>query len=103
MWRNNDLLGALAIDRVCDLFEIHHPRIPGGRFKIKVLERGSGDYLAVPNVFVKSADGTPDHISGLGRSPGEALEDLLARFLPSLKNVATDDPEIFDWSDPHDF
>jgi hypothetical protein len=103
MWKKVDLCGAVTIDRVCDIFEVEHPAVPSRRFKIKVLERASGDYLAVPNVLTKLPDGTPDYISGLGRSRTEALQDLLERFVPLLSRVTPDDPEMFDWADPRDF
>lgn len=103
MWKTVDLGDATTIDRVWDIFEVDHPKIPGRRFKVKVLERRAGDFLAVPNVFLKSANGTTEYITGLGRSGIEALDDLLRRFLPPLATADPEDPDRFDWSDPRDF
>ncbi|MBS2014611.1 MAG: hypothetical protein JST00_17115 [Deltaproteobacteria bacterium] len=92
------------MDRVCEVFEVYHPTVPhGGRFKIKILERSGGDYLAVPNLFVKSEDGAPDYISGLGQTSAAALEDLLARLIPAITALTSDDDGIFEWADPRDF
>ncbi len=74
-WKLVNLSGAAGIDRVCGVYEIaEHARIPGGRFKIKVLESVEGDYIAVTNVCLKAPDGTPDGRAGLGHSEVEALD-----------------------------
>jgi len=102
-WKTIELFGAGAIDRVCAIYEISDLRVPGTKFKVKVLERSIGDFIAVPNVYLRLADGTPDYISGIAKTQIEALRDLLKRFMPSLSRVTTDDSEQFEWADPHDF
>ncbi|ATB43084.1 hypothetical protein CYFUS_008563 [Cystobacter fuscus] len=53
-WRAIDLHGAASISRVVNVFEIRDMRgIPWTKYKIKVLEEGSGGFLAVANVCVK--------------------------------------------------
>jgi hypothetical protein len=72
-WRAIDLHGAASISRVVNVFEIRDMRgIPWTKYKIKVLEEGSGRFLAIANVSVKNANGTPDGEAGLGRTEVEA-------------------------------
>ena len=98
-----DMNSIFSIDRVCAVFEVHHHNVPGAKFKIKVLERSLGDFLAVPNVVAREADGTPDHVSGLGSTSREALDDLLGRLTPWLSAANPDEADRFEWSDPRDF
>jgi hypothetical protein len=77
-WLRIDLHGAGRIARVCGLYEIQDPlRVPDGKFKVKVLQRGECDFLALANICVRTADGTPDWTSGVGATEAEALERLL--------------------------
>lgn len=103
-WRTIDLRGAASISRVVGLFEVCDMRgVPWTKYKIKVLEQGSRDFLAVPNVCVKDAKGTPDWISGLGRTEAEALQDLITRLGETLSARSDWKVEDFEWSDPQDF
>lgn len=104
-WKKIDLCGAVSIDRVCALFEVEDGRVvPGRRFRIKVLERQVGDYLAVPNMFVRLPDGTPNYISGLASTEYDAVQDLLRRLMEQVQALPDDAPEErFEWADPRDF
>jgi hypothetical protein len=101
-WARIDLHGAVHISRVCGVYEITDVlRVPDGKYKIKVLERGKNDFLALPNLCVKSIGGTPEWTSGLGNTEAEALEDaleMLGRDLDALKGSLQ--RERFEWSDP---
>jgi hypothetical protein len=103
-WRAIDLRGAALISRVVGLFEVCDMRgIPWTKYKIKVLERSFGEFLAVPNVCAKDANGAPDWIGGLGRTQSEALQDLLTQMDEVLSSRTDWQVEDFEWSDPQDF
>ena len=89
--------------RVCGVFEVTDLRVPGTRFRVKVIERGdSGEFLAFPNVCWKS-DGQPDWISGFGSTEEEALRDLLGWFLSELDRLGELRETDVEWADPRDF
>jgi len=103
-WKAIDLHGAASISRVVNVFEIRDMRgIPWTKYKIKVLEEGSGGFLAVANVSVKDANGTADGEAGLGRTEGEALQDLITRLGKRLNSRKDWRDEDFEWTDPQDF
>ncbi|MDQ3335208.1 MAG: hypothetical protein M4D80_08600 [Myxococcota bacterium] len=102
-WKTANLFGATDISRICGVYEIGSMKVPGTKFKIKVLERGRGDFLAVPNVCLKASDGSEDWIAGLGKTELEALEDALKWFMGALQQREHVVPEDFEWSDPNDF
>ncbi|MCY1044695.1 hypothetical protein OV208_25485 [Corallococcus sp. bb12-1] len=102
-WRTITLHGGASISRIANTYEVQDRRIPGTKYKVKVLERGLGDFLAMPNVCVKNNAGEPDWIAGLGRTEFEALQDIIDRMNESLISAERLTPEDFEWSDPHDF
>ena len=103
-WRAIDLHGAAGISRVVGVFEVQDLRgIPWTKYKIKVLERGIQDFIAIPNICVKSEKGAPEWISGLGRTEVDALQDVVKRFGDMLMSRRSWRLEDFEWSDPHDF
>jgi len=103
-WSAIDLHGAASISRVVNVFEIRDMRgIPWTKYKIKVLEEGSGGFLAVANVSVKDANGTADGEAGLGRTEVEALQDLITRLGKRLNSRKDWRDEDFEWTDPQDF
>ncbi len=77
----------IRIDRIADQFEVWlDESFPFHKLKIKVLERTSGDFLAVPNLNVLDIlSHEPVYVSGLGGSVQEALDDLLTRFISDVK------------------
>jgi hypothetical protein len=103
-WRTINLHGAASISRVVGVFEVQDLRgVPWTKYKIKILERGVEDFIAIPNVCVKSGSGVPEWISGLGRTDVEALQDIIKRFGEMLTSRTSWRMEDFEWSDPHDF
>ncbi|MBN8229647.1 hypothetical protein JYK02_19230 [Corallococcus macrosporus] len=102
-WNAIPLRGAASISRVANIYEVQDLRAPSTRYRIKVLERALGDFLAVPNLCVKTRTGEPDWIAGLGRTELEALEDAIARMGEALGAAERLTPDDFEWSDPHDF
>ncbi|HET9954821.1 MAG TPA: DUF3969 family protein [Polyangiaceae bacterium] len=102
-WKQLQLNGASGIARVCGVYEItDQHRIPGGKFKIKVLERES-DFIALPNVCIRSPDGVPEWSCGLGPSELEALQDAVTRVTSDLSARDEWSDESLEWSDPRDF
>jgi hypothetical protein len=108
-WATVRIDGITRIDRVAGVFEIW-PRdsdFPFAKFKVKVLERGGGDFLGVPNLAVRNADtGEPEYTSGLGKTVEAALADAVKYFLRSVKqhNPAAGLSEAdFVWSACEDF
>jgi hypothetical protein len=100
-WKSTDLCGAGNIERVCNTYEIYeHGRVPGGYFKIKVMESQEGNYEAVANLRFKSPDGSPHGWVGTGDSEAEALQDCLRLFMAALGEREEWAPEDFCWSDP---
>jgi hypothetical protein len=93
----------VAISRVCGVYEVLAVRVPGTKFKVKVVERSDGTFAAFPNVCLRAADGTPDGVAGLGATETEALEDALKWFMAELAKRAECQPEDFEWVDPVDF
>ena len=88
-----DMNSIFSIDRVCAVFEVHHHNVPGAKFKIKVLERSLGDFLAVPNVVAREADGTDD--APPCRIPSRVhagAKKLRMRVMPCLVGKLTSQP-----------
>ncbi|MFP2898513.1 hypothetical protein [Corallococcus sp. 4LFB] len=101
-WSAINLRGAASLSRVANIYEVQDLRVPSTRYKIKVLER-DGDFLAVPNLCVKTRTGEPDWTTGLGRTELEALADAIARMGEALGAAERLTPDDFEWSDPRDF
>jgi hypothetical protein len=102
-WRKVNLFGAGCIARICGIYEVTDTRVPGAKFKIKVVERDSGDFMASLNVCLKAPDGSPNWMAGLGRTELEALEDALKWFMQDLSKRGRPNSDDFEWSDPIDF
>lgn len=100
-WKSVNLRGAGNIERICNVYEIYeHGRVPGGYFKIKVMETREGTYDAVANVALKGPDGASRGRAGMGNSEVEALQNCLRMFMEHLDERAEYDPDDFYWSDP---
>jgi hypothetical protein len=104
-WRDLRVEGLGPIDRVVSVFQVGPPleRLPFPSFKIKVVERTNGSFLAVPNVAALGPDGQPDWEAGLGDTVEEALEDVLRRFVRILDERKPSSEADFTWSDPREF
>jgi hypothetical protein len=102
-WKKMQLHGADGIAKLCGVYELTDAhRLPGGKFKIKVLER-TDDFIAVPNVCTKSEGGQPEWICGLGATELEALQDAIERIMLDLSSKDEWGEEDLEWSDPRDF
>ncbi len=103
-WRDTNLHGCGDIARIVDVFQLGAPSVcPFAFFKIKVLERQNGSFLAVPNVARLGTDGSPDWTSGLGNSANDALQDAIRWFVESVKGAGDLPVSEFEWADPADF
>ena len=104
-WRNLRVDGLGPVARQAAIFQIGPPltRLPFASFKIKVVEFPDGSFLGVPNVALRSSDGSPDWIAGVGSSMEEALEDTLRRFAQSAQVGGGEADEDFEWAAPEDF
>jgi hypothetical protein len=104
-WRSMRVGGLGPIDRVVGVFQVGPPleRLPFASFKIKVLERSNGSFLAVPNVAVLAENGFPTGEAGLGGTLEEALEDALKRFVRLLDERMPESEADFVWSNPAEF
>jgi len=109
--------GIVRINRVVALFEVWvGEHFPFAKMRVKILSNvgaelteptESGEYVAVPNVAVRSAiTHEADYISGIGNTIREAVDDLLARFVALAQentppNGLTESD--FVWSECSDF
>jgi hypothetical protein len=100
--------GIIRIDKVVATLEVWlDATFPFAKMKVKVLERSSGDFLAVPNVaWRNAASGEAEYTSGLGGSAEEAVGDLLERFVQEVRKLSSGRVSTegdFEWSAPEDF
>src|SRR5436190_1316918 len=97
-WRTMRIDGLGPIVRVVAVFQMGPPlqRLPFPSFKVKVLERGEGHFLAVPNVALNSA-GQPDWTSGVGETIDSAMECALRAFIQSLGDQLDFMESDFSW------
>jgi hypothetical protein len=104
-WRGLRAEGLGPIERVVGIFQVGPPleRLPFPSFKVKVLEREDGSFLAVPNVAPLGSDGHPSWEAGSGTSVGEALEDALRALVRLLDELRPSTESDFGWSDPTEF
>jgi hypothetical protein len=104
-WRSLKVDGLGPIQRVASVFQVGPPLdwLPFPSFQVKVLERGDGSFLGVPNVAVRNHDGSPEWTSGLGTTVAEALEDALNRFVETLSGRRDLSDESFAWADLGEF
>jgi hypothetical protein len=77
--------------------------VPYGKFKVRVFEHPDGSFTGYPNIAVKNAQGSPDWMSGWGKTVDEALEDTIRQFLMTVGGRLDLPAEAFEYSDPHDF
>jgi hypothetical protein len=104
-WQDVLVDGFGPIDRVAAVFQVGPPlvRLPFSSFKVKVIERTDGSFLATPNVAVLGADGHPSWSAGLGDSIEEALVDALRQFARDFEDRADLTEAEFAWADPTEF
>ncbi|MCG8459695.1 MAG: hypothetical protein MI919_25725 [Holophagales bacterium] len=104
-WQNISVDGFGPISKVVAVYHIGPPlsALPFASFKVKVIQRRADDFLAVPNVALRDADGNPDWLAGLGSSSDAALADLLRELADAVEGSPGLDESSFEWADPHDF
>ena len=104
-WHSMRIEGVGPISRVVAVFQIGPPleRLPFPSFKVKVLERANGSFLAIPNVTILEPDGLPGWEAGLGGTVEEALEDALRRFIHNFEMRKPGSDADFAWADPGEF
>ena len=102
-WRALKIAELGPVDRVVGVFQVGPPLplLPFPSFKVKVIERSGGSFLAVANVAFRDKEGRPDWEAGLGESADEALRDCLEHFAARLRPDLTN--ADFEWSDPTEF
>jgi hypothetical protein len=102
-WKELNLHGAHGIAKLCGVYELTDAhRLPGGKLKIKVLERAA-DFIAEPNVCIRSESGEPEWTCGLGKTELDALQDAIERIMSDLGARDEWSEEHLEWSDPRDF
>lgn len=69
------------------------------RFRVKILERQDGTFLAQPEIAIKDKGGHPDWVSGAGKTMEQALASAIEMLLGSIagKEPLTDESI---WWDP---
>lgn len=104
-WRELRFKEFGPVSRIAAVYQIGPPlaALPFASFKVKVVERSDGSFLGVPNVAVRSQNGSPDWISGLGQTVDEALADTLRFFTKSLDGRTDWGEDSFVWAEPEDF
>ncbi|MDD2997749.1 MAG: hypothetical protein PHV05_01735 [Candidatus Riflebacteria bacterium] len=79
-------------------------KVPFGKFKVKILERSDGNFIAIANIRLKDAlNGEPEGEAGLGNRPEEALQDVIERLLAAIESRKGLTDDDFEWSAPEDF
>lgn len=104
-WKKLKMAKIAKIERVVAEFQVWSIEIfPYAKIKVKILEDSQGCYMGAPNMAAKSRrDGSPDWISGSGKSIAEALEDTIKLLLDSIAENGAVSENDFEWSAPEDF
>jgi hypothetical protein len=103
-----DMEAIIRVDRVAALLEAWvGDAFPFNKIKIKILDRGQGDYLAVANVSIRNiATMEPEYIAGIGATLEEARDDLFLRFVALVRDNTPEiglSEENFEWASVQDF
>lgn len=102
-WKQVDLHGSVSISRLCGEYVIDDvARLPGPGYRVKVFERKE-DFLALPNIRFRLADGSVDGTCGLGATEVEALQDAIKGVADLLSARRSWTEADLDWVDPRDF
>lgn len=102
-WKDVDWGRGVQVERIVAMYDVTDLRIPGTKYRVKILEGASvGYFLAVPNVCWK-LDDAPDWLAATGGSEDEALGNLLALFSEELTERGELDDDDVEWADPRDF
>jgi len=100
--------GVIRIERVVAQLEVWlDDAFPFAKMKVKVIDRGNSDYLAIANLlFLDPTTGETDTEAGLGDTPEEAVSDFLKRFWHNAnERFKSDsfDERFFAWAAHEDF
>jgi hypothetical protein len=89
-WKRLKIDHIVKIERIVTVFQIWSTeKFPYAKVKIKILEDADGSYLGVPNMAAKNRrDGSPDWISGCGRSIVAALKKPCYKEYPGWSKPA---------------
>ena len=103
-WKDIKIDDIAEIEKVVAEYEIGEiKKTPWGKFRVKVLEKQSGTFVAITNLMYIDKTGFENAGYGEGSSEEEALEKAirdLMQWLPDDKAVSDKD---FTVSDPYDF
>lgn len=100
--------GIIRIDKVVASYEVWlDAAFPFAKMKVKVLQRGTEDFAAFPNLARRDPiSRNPDYTCGLGGTADAALNDLLTRFVAEVREHLPSNgytPDDFEWSAHEDF
>lgn len=103
-WKDIKIKDIPEIEKVVAEFEIGEvKRTPWGKFRVKVLERQDGIFIAITNL--RFIDHTGGENSGYGE--GKTIEEALEKAIRNLMSYLPDDRELteadFTVADPYDF
>ena len=104
-WKSIRVDGFGALDRVVGEFVVGPPirDLPIASFRIRVLERANGSFLAIPNIAVRDEQGQPDWVCGLGDSLEDAVKDCLEHLAKQIIARPVQTEADLAWSEPEDF
>ena len=96
------------VERVVGYFDAWFDgSLPYAKMRVKVIDRGSNDFLAVANLSIRNCQsGDPEYISGIASQVEGAIQDLLSRFSILVRENAPStglDESNFEWSSPDEF
>jgi hypothetical protein len=86
--------GRFTVDRVVGFFDVStYDHLPFGGWTLKVIEIGSSEFRAFPNVQVfNSATKCIEHFCGIGKSIDEAILDAINMFMSEVEKQQANKP-----------
>ena len=104
-WRRIRVEGVSDVEREVAVFQVWAvEKVPRAKFKVKVLERSHGGFVAIPNIGVKDKQrGWFDGEAGGGASIEEALEDAVRRLMRLIDEHGATAEDDFEYADPQEF
>lgn len=67
-------------------------------FRVKVVERPDGSFVAYPEIALKGADGQPDWTSGMGPTVEQALADCVTALFETIRGKEPLTDDSIEWS-----
>lgn len=103
-WKNIKIEKIASIEKVVGEYEINEiEKTPWGKFRIKVLEKQDGTYVAITNLMFIDEVGFENAGYGEGSTEEEALEKAISNFLALLPDDKQLSSDNFTVADPYDF